>query len=134
MCTLVTPRASQARLIAFSKESFTSSGTDFGVPKYINYKSGVINDPLGQPTFPLDFEVLGQTYRRTTCVKICNYRLELWSALWINSKNFCNFATSHYPKHTLKLPYSFKGNFIGACSCICNAHYQKLNMQVVFSN
>ena len=61
-----------------------------------NDNTGVINDPLGQPTVPqwfsFQFQVLGRTERKTygrtdnMCEHSDHYWPELWSASWINRR------------------------------------------------
>ena len=63
------------------------------------HKTGVINDPLGQPTVPAGSDCrwilkfcAGRTYRRTDgrtdnmCENSDHYRPGLWSASWINNE------------------------------------------------
>ena len=71
------------------------------VMSHYNYhKTGVINDPLGQPTVPAgsDWRLIlkfwnGRTHGRTDgqtdtlCQNSDHYRPGLWSAPWINNDN-----------------------------------------------
>ena len=63
-------------------------------------KTGVNNDPLGQPTVLAgsDSHLISKlwdvrTYGRTDtmCENSDHYRLGLWSASWINKMNFLNY-------------------------------------------